>query len=101
MCPKPFSWAKNKRKLFSDRKSRGPLLAGAALKCSRLTQLDHTFCESMGSKIWNDLVKSLIARCINFIQEMPSGKVAAIQRYSRNSQNNCNNITIYTRFYTL
>ena len=32
MCPKPFSWAKNKRKLFSDGKSRGPLLAGAALK---------------------------------------------------------------------
>ena len=31
MCPKPFSWAKNKRKLFSDGKSRGPLLAGAAL----------------------------------------------------------------------
>ena len=32
MCPKPFSWAKNKKKLFSDGKSRGPLLAGAALK---------------------------------------------------------------------
>ena len=32
MCPKLFSWAKNKRKLFSDGKSRGPLLAGAALK---------------------------------------------------------------------
>ena len=31
MCPKPFSWAKNKRKLFSDRKSRGLLLARAAL----------------------------------------------------------------------
>ena len=31
MCPKPFKWAKNKRKPFSDRKSRGPLLAGAAL----------------------------------------------------------------------
>ena len=31
MCPKHFSWAKNKRKLFSDGKSRGPLLAGAAL----------------------------------------------------------------------
>ena len=32
MCPKPFSWAKNKRKLFSDGKSRGPLLARVALK---------------------------------------------------------------------
>ena len=32
MCPKTFSWAKNKRKIFSDGKSRGPLLAGAALK---------------------------------------------------------------------
>ena len=32
MCPKPFSWAKSERKLFSDGKSRGPLLAGAALK---------------------------------------------------------------------
>ena len=31
MCPKPFSWAKNKRKLFCDGKSRGPLLGGAAL----------------------------------------------------------------------
>ena len=31
MCPKPFSWTKNKRKLFSDGKSRGPLLARAAL----------------------------------------------------------------------
>ena len=32
MCPKPFSWAKNKRKLFSDGKSRGQLLARAAPK---------------------------------------------------------------------
>ena len=32
MCPKPFSWAKNKRKLFSDGKSRGPVLARVALK---------------------------------------------------------------------
>ena len=31
MCPKPFSWAKNKRKLFPDGKSRGPFLARAAL----------------------------------------------------------------------
>ena len=31
MCPKLFSWAKNKRKLFSDGKSRGPLLARVAL----------------------------------------------------------------------
>ena len=35
MCPKPFSWAKNKRKLFSDGKSRGPLLAIVALKQCR------------------------------------------------------------------
>ena len=26
ICPKPFWWAKNKKKLFSDAKSRGPLL---------------------------------------------------------------------------
>ena len=32
MYPKPFSWAKNKRKFFSDGKSRGPLLARATLK---------------------------------------------------------------------
>ena len=32
MCPRPFSWAKNERKLFSDGKSRGPLLARVALK---------------------------------------------------------------------
>ena len=32
MCPKPFSWAKNKRKLFSDGKLSGPLLARVALK---------------------------------------------------------------------
>ena len=31
---KPFSWAKDKRKLFLDGKSRGPLLARAALKMS-------------------------------------------------------------------
>ena len=31
MCPKPFSQAKNKRKLFSDGKSRRPLLARVAL----------------------------------------------------------------------
>ena len=36
MCPKPFLWAKNKRKLFCDGKSRGPLLAGAALKFTQL-----------------------------------------------------------------
>ena len=32
MSPKPFSWAKNKGKLFLDGKLRGPLLARAALK---------------------------------------------------------------------
>ena len=32
MSPKPFSWAKSKRTLFPDGKSRGPLLAKAALK---------------------------------------------------------------------
>ena len=32
MSPKPFSWAKNQRNLFSDEKSRGTLLARAALK---------------------------------------------------------------------
>ena len=31
MFAKSFSWAENKRKLFSDRKSRGLLLARAAL----------------------------------------------------------------------
>ena len=30
MCFKPFSWAKSKRKLFSDGRSWGPLLARAA-----------------------------------------------------------------------
>ena len=29
---RPFSWAKNKIKFFSDGKTRGPLLARAALK---------------------------------------------------------------------
>ena len=38
MCPKPFSWAKNERKLFSVGKSRGPLLARAALKCNEETE---------------------------------------------------------------
>ena len=32
MYPKPFSWARNERKLFSDGKSRGPLLERVALK---------------------------------------------------------------------
>ena len=31
MCPKPFPWVKNKRKLSSDGKLRGPFLARAAL----------------------------------------------------------------------
>ena len=35
MCPKPFSWAKNKRKLFSDGKLRGPLLGRVALKTDK------------------------------------------------------------------
>ena len=35
MCPKPFSWAKNKRKRFSDGKSRGPLLTRVTLNCSK------------------------------------------------------------------
>ena len=34
ICLKPFSWAKNGRKLFSNGKSRGPLLARAVLKSS-------------------------------------------------------------------
>ena len=41
MCPKPFSWAKNKIKLFSDGKSRGPLLARAALKTSACFRMDQ------------------------------------------------------------
>ena len=32
MYPKPFSWARNERKLFSDGKSRGTLLERVALK---------------------------------------------------------------------
>ena len=32
MYPTPFSWARNERKLFSDGKSRGPLLERVALK---------------------------------------------------------------------
>ena len=34
---KRISWAKNKRKLFSDGKSRGPLLARAALNVKKNT----------------------------------------------------------------
>ena len=34
MCPKPFSWAKNKRKFFFVGKLRGMLLARVALKLS-------------------------------------------------------------------
>ena len=40
MCPKPFSWAKKKRKLFFYGKSRGPLLAGAALKTLSIQKED-------------------------------------------------------------
>ena len=45
MCPKPFSWAKNKRELFSDGKSREPLLARAAIKraSSWLNMWKHGF----------------------------------------------------------
>ena len=41
MCPKPFSWAKNKRKIFSVGKSRGPLLARVALKLSNHKIMNH------------------------------------------------------------
>ena len=46
MCPKPFSWAKKKRKLFSDGKSRGPLLARVALnntKTYNISDVDMNF----------------------------------------------------------
>ena len=48
MCPKPFSWTKNKRKLFSDGKSRGPLLAGAAL--------NHIAKENYQLISWSELI---------------------------------------------
>ena len=47
MCPKPFSWAKNKRKVFSDGKSRGPLLASAALK----TNIQKTWRTTMSCRL--------------------------------------------------
>ena len=43
MCPKPFSWAKNKGKLFLDGKSRGPLLARAALKFAIVEKKSHQY----------------------------------------------------------
>ena len=56
MCPKPFSWAKNKRKLFSEGKSRGPLLAGAALNLDVawyefLRCLSGASCKALGSDV--------------------------------------------------
>ena len=41
MCPKPFSWAKNKRNFFSVGKLRGPLLARVALKLSNHKIMNH------------------------------------------------------------
>ena len=48
MCPKPCSWAKNKRKLFTDGKSRRPLLAGAALN----TLLERFYAEIKNKHGW-------------------------------------------------
>ena len=48
MCSKPFSWTKNKRKLFSDGKSRGTLLAGAAL--------NHIAKENYQLISWSELI---------------------------------------------
>ena len=44
MCPRPFSWAKSKRKIFSDGKSRGPLLAKAALKWKNFIDINRNMC---------------------------------------------------------
>ena len=61
MCPKPFSRAKNKRKLFSDGRSRGPLLARVALKWESHCWLRLSACQPR--KNWT----------INLI--LPSGSV--------------------------
>ena len=53
MCPKPFSWAKNKRELFSDGKLRGPLLV--ALKY-------HTYLALGSSLVVNAKVSSTQSR---------------------------------------
>ena len=53
MCPKPFSWAKNKRELFSDGKLRGPLLV--ALKY-------HTYLALVSSLVVNAKVSSTQSR---------------------------------------
>ena len=53
MCPKSFSWAKNKRELFSDGKLRGPLLV--ALKY-------HTYLALVSSLVVNAKVSSTQSR---------------------------------------
>ena len=53
MCPKPFSWAKNKRELFSDGKLRGPLLV--VLKY-------HTYLALVSSLVVNAKVSSTQSR---------------------------------------
>ena len=53
MCPKPFSWAKNKRKLFSDGKSRGPLLAREVFLFS-LSTGNNSFNVNNGSLVFID-----------------------------------------------
>ena len=59
MCPKPFSWAKNKRKLFSDGKSRGPLLAGAALTLLSTRINDQKIAQLRGENSENGSFKTL------------------------------------------
>ena len=60
MCPKPFSWAKNKRELFSDGKSRGPLLARAALKRQMISNSGLQDCKIIETVLTNIKNKHLI-----------------------------------------
>ena len=60
MWPKPFSWAKNKRELFSDGKSRGPLLARAALKRQLISNSGLQNCKIIETVLTNIKNKHLI-----------------------------------------
>ena len=77
MCPKPFSWAKNKRKLFSDRKSKGSLLARAALRFIHCYLINLTHMKVIECHLWQEtndsswnrfrhkILAALYCQCLN------------------------------------
>ena len=70
MCPKPFLWTKIKENFFSDEKSRGPLLARAALKIDMTTKYFWPPIRSFVSHALKDNLTQLGKNSSHFILQM-------------------------------